>query len=176
MKSLLAWVLIVIIILAAGGLWYWNSQPAAVITSFEECAGAGNPVMESYPAQCRTKDGQHFVQEIGNELEKADLVQVTSPRPGQTISHDVTVTGQARGTWYFEASFPMRLEDPNGNVIVQSFAQAEGEWMTETFVPFSGALVIPESFHGDAILRLEKDNPSGLPEHADTLWLPVIVQ
>lgn len=177
MKSLLCWLLIVVVILAAGGFWYWNSQQQTlVITSFDDCAAAGNPVMESYPAQCLTKDGQHFVQEIGNELEKTDLIQVTSPRPGQTIARDVTVTGQARGTWYFEASFPMRLEDTDGNVIAQSFAQAQGEWMTEDFVPFSGELTIPASFQGKAILRLEKDNPSGLPEHADSMWLPVVVK
>ena len=33
------------------------------ITNFEECAAAGNPVMESYPRQC-TFDGQTFVEEI----------------------------------------------------------------------------------------------------------------
>lgn len=38
--------------------------PAPVITNFEECAAAGNPIMESYPAQCRTKDGRLFVQEL----------------------------------------------------------------------------------------------------------------
>ncbi len=32
------------------------------ITNFEECIAAGNPAMESYPRQCRTKDGQHFVE------------------------------------------------------------------------------------------------------------------
>lgn len=33
----------------------------AVITNFEECAAAGNPVMESYPRQCRA-DGTTFVE------------------------------------------------------------------------------------------------------------------
>jgi len=36
------------------------------INNFEECIAAGNPAMESYPRQCRTVDGQHFV-EIINE-------------------------------------------------------------------------------------------------------------
>jgi len=34
------------------------------IDSFEECVAAGNPVMESYPRQCRTPDGKHFVETI----------------------------------------------------------------------------------------------------------------
>lgn len=31
------------------------------IRNFEQCAAAGNPVMESYPEQCRTPDGRLFV-------------------------------------------------------------------------------------------------------------------
>jgi len=34
------------------------------IHSFEECEAAGNLVMESYPRQCRTADGKHFVEII----------------------------------------------------------------------------------------------------------------
>jgi len=39
-----------------------QGECAASITNFEECIAAGNPAMESYPRQCRTKDGQHFVE------------------------------------------------------------------------------------------------------------------
>lgn len=34
------------------------------IRSFEQCAAAGYPVMESYPEQCRTPDGRLFVRVI----------------------------------------------------------------------------------------------------------------
>lgn len=34
------------------------------INSFEECAAAGYPIMESYPEQCRTSDGRNFVREV----------------------------------------------------------------------------------------------------------------
>lgn len=34
------------------------------ISSFEECVAAGNAVMESYPRQCRTASGQHFVEDV----------------------------------------------------------------------------------------------------------------
>jgi len=37
-----------------------------IITDFEECAAAGNPVMESHPRQCRA-DGQTFVEELSEE-------------------------------------------------------------------------------------------------------------
>ena len=32
--------------------------------NFLECAASGNPVMESYPRQCRTQNGQLFVEEV----------------------------------------------------------------------------------------------------------------
>jgi hypothetical protein len=37
---------------------------ASSITNFEECIAAGNPAMESYPRQCNTSDGKHFVENI----------------------------------------------------------------------------------------------------------------
>ena len=42
------------------GTTYTQSIP---INSFEECA-AYYPVMESYPRQCNTPNGQHFVEEL----------------------------------------------------------------------------------------------------------------
>ena len=41
-------------------------SPKSLITNFEECAKAGYPIMESYPAQCRTAEGKLFVQVIEN--------------------------------------------------------------------------------------------------------------
>lgn len=51
-----------------GGLLAWlyvfdKIHVEESITNFEECAKI-YPVMESYPAQCRTPDGKHFVQTI----------------------------------------------------------------------------------------------------------------
>ncbi|RDJ31606.1 MAG: hypothetical protein DWQ18_06045 [Crenarchaeota archaeon] len=45
----------------------WTLVESA-IDSFEECTAAGNPVMESYPRQCRTDDGQTFVEEIPSRM------------------------------------------------------------------------------------------------------------
>ncbi len=45
----------------------WTSDESS-IDSFEECAAAGNPIMESYPRQCRTSDGKNFVEEIDSKM------------------------------------------------------------------------------------------------------------
>ncbi len=39
-----------------------------IITNFEECVKAGNPVMESYPRQCRLSDGTNFVEELDKSV------------------------------------------------------------------------------------------------------------
>ncbi|NND87283.1 MAG: PQQ-dependent sugar dehydrogenase [Nitrosopumilus sp.] len=38
--------------------------PLNAINSFEDCFAAGFPIMESYPRQCRTGDGENFVEDI----------------------------------------------------------------------------------------------------------------
>lgn len=147
------------------------------IENFDDCVAAGFAVMESYPEQCKTDDGRLFVNNIGNELEKRELISIDFPRPNQIITSPVVVTGQARGVWFFEASFPVTLEDENGNVLVQSYAMAQDEWMTEEFVAYKSEVLIFDP--GDAKagrLILSKDNPSGLPEHDDSLIIPVKFQ
>lgn len=149
-----------------------NDQPQTEVNSFDECVAAGNPVMESFPRQCRAND-QTFTEDIGNVLEKIDLITINNPRPNQKISSPLEIEGEARGTWFFEATFPFELRDANGDLIAESFAQAEGEWMTEEFVPYSATLdfEIPDTEVG--VLVLKRSNPSGLPENDDELQIPV---
>lgn len=45
------------------------------IDNFEECVAAGNPVMESYPRQCKTSDGNNFIEEINSQLNPESLCQ-----------------------------------------------------------------------------------------------------
>ncbi len=155
-----------------------SSEPCAFkkITSFNECLQAGYPVMESYPRQCRDGQGNLFVEDIGNELEKINLIQVAQPRPNEKVSSPLKVAGQARGSWYFEASFPVKLLDEKGELLATGIATAEGEWMTTEFVPFQAVLNFLVSTATRATLVLEKDNPSGLPENADELRMPVLME
>lgn len=48
-----------------------------VINSFEECAAAGYPIMESYPEQCRTPDGENFVRNISSSASSAATTTFT---------------------------------------------------------------------------------------------------
>jgi len=130
-KFILIGTLLLIIIILAGGwfdLSYKNSQePGVSVNNFEECIAKGYPVLESYPRQCRTPDGKTFIEDIGNELEKQNLIRVSKPRPNEIV------------------------ESP----------------LKSATLPFA----VPSASKGKLIL--EKDNPSGLPEHADELIIPV---
>lgn len=119
------------------------------------------------------------VEDTGNAAQKADLIRVTSPLPNSTVQSPLTVTGQARGTWYFEASFPVFLVDWDGRIIAQGIAQAKGDWMTEEFVPFEAILIFAadkNAYSNRGALILKKDNPSGLPEYDDALEMPVVIK
>ncbi len=157
--------------LGIGRDWYENIEKA--IKNFAECAAAGNAIMESYPRQCRA-GGQTFVEDIGNELEKMDLIRIDSPRPNESIKSPLKITGQARGNWFFEADFPIRLLDEDGSDLGQAIGEAKGQWMAEDFVPFSAELEFTAPKGKTGLLILKKDNPSGLPENNDALRVPII--
>ena len=101
------------------------------------------------------------------------MVRVVTPHSNDLIKSPVTISGQARGNWYFEASFPVKVLDANGKILGQAPAQAQGEWMTTEFVSFLLNLNFATSTTATGTVILEKDNPSGLPENAAEVRIPV---
>ncbi len=102
-----------------------------------------------------------------------DMLHVTAPKPNDIVKSPLMIKGEARGTWYFEASFPVVLLDDNGKEIAQYHAQAQGDWMTENFVPFTALLAFQAPLTDKGTLVLKKDNPSGLPEHDASVKIPI---
>lgn len=95
----------------------------------------------------------------------SDLIRIEKPTEGERISSPVQISGSARGQWFFEASFPLRLVDANGTTLASGIATATSEWMTSDFVPFKAELLFPtQEKETRAFLVFENDNPSGLPE------------
>lgn len=107
------------------------------------------------------------------------MVVIDAPKQGSEISSPLKVTGKARGTWFFEASFPVVLTDANGKTIAQAPAKALGDWMTTDWVAFEATLTFDTSGIADGsrgTLILKKDNPSGLPANDDSRQIPVILK
>lgn len=105
-----------------------------------------------------------------------DLIVVESPLPNQTITNPVVVRGTARGYWFFEASAPVSVVDWDGRIIGEGYITADGEWMTEDFVPFTGTIsydLPADTYSTRGAIIFQKDNPSGLPENDRALEIPV---
>ncbi len=141
-------------------------EPKKTTTNFIECSDNGFLILKSNPRQCQDGDGNIFT-EIGTTTEAKIILD--NPKPEQNVSSPLVVSGQARGSWFFEGSFPVTLTNWDGLIIAETSARAEGDWMSEDFVPFTATL----NFKNDSAvsnrgsLILKKDNPSGLPENDD---------
>jgi|RhiMetdeSRZDD1v2_1073273.scaffolds.fasta_scaffold1231981_2 immunoglobulin-like protein involved in spore germination len=102
-----------------------------------------------------------------------DRIELRTPLPDAIIQSPLTLEGRARGPWFFEASFPVYLLDAGGDTVAMIPATAQGEWMTREFVPFKATLTFTPPASPTGTLVLAKDNPSGLPEHAAELRVPI---
>ncbi len=95
-ESMIA-IVVVGIVIIAGILVMLQKSPE--ITSFEECAAAGNPIMKSYPRQC-SANGQTFVE------------QVELPTENE---------GSLLGMYFLEAMSSKAIELNGGNIPVEGF-------------------------------------------------------
>lgn len=121
------------------------------------------------------QENQSQNQKQGNEdsEEEQDLskaqnnsVVVDAPKMKGKVRSPLLVSGKAKGSWYFEATFPVVLTDWDGKIIAETYAQAQDDWMTEEFVPFEAELTFEKSeLYDRGSLILQKANPSGLPEN-----------
>jgi len=150
-----------------------TSTGGGPMISFLDCEDTGYDVAESYPRTCTGPDGEVFTEDIGNEIAKADLIKIASPRPNGTIVSPITITGEAVGSWYFEGEFSIFLYDVLGNEIGRANADAQGEWMTENFVDFSASMTFDNEASGPGELQLVKSNPSDIGDFDDALVVPV---
>jgi hypothetical protein len=174
MKNFLYLIAILIAIGLIGYFFFYKAQEQVTfenILSFDDCAVAGYPVTGSSPRQCRTPDGRTYAEEmpapaITYKNATADHIVPENPFPGAVVGKEFMATGKARGVWFFEGSFPVTLLDKDGKVLFQTYATAEGEWMTTEFVSFkSQPIKVPVTYIGPATLVLQKDNPSDMREH-----------
>lgn len=136
--------IVVIVLVVSAGLWLWQYRQPVKI--------------------CRQNDVDNTKEDIC----------VYGVREAKLIKSPLILTGEARGYWFFEASFPVEIMDGNNNLLAQGLAQAHGEWMTEELVPFtveSLKFEIPVTKTGTLVLK--KDNPSGLSENDASLTIPI---
>ncbi len=104
-----------------------------------------------------------------------DEITISAPSAGDVVYSPIAVSGMARGSWFFEASAPVNIIDLNGALIGTGHIQAQGDWMTSDFVPFTGSINFKTVTGSTAgIVLFENDNPSGQASTSKYLAVPIV--
>ena len=147
------------------GVWLKHGNPSAPAPT-TVCPGASAPKVDESDASTSVP----VVTEPQASFSSEALV--LNPKQNELVSSPLKVEGEAKGTWFFEASLPVRLFDSENNIIVSAPATAQSDWMTEKPVKFISTLVFSTTATSGYLI-IAKDNPSGLPENDASIKVPV---
>ncbi len=128
------------------------------------------PTPSASPAPTPTPSPTRSPQQFTSEN-----VIVSDPLPNSSVPRMFTVKGKAKGSWFFEASFPIQVRDAANNPVGMGIAQTADNWMTSEFVSFAPDVTFL-GYSGPARLVLMNDNPSGLPEFEDAVEFDIVIQ
>lgn len=169
---------VLVIVLGAFGLFLFSTQKKAEApvvacpADAKECpdgsfVGRVGPRCEFAPCQTPSKE---------IEATSSEPLIINTPKPNSFVTSPVSVSGAARGSWFFEGSAPVAITDAHGNTIGEGHITAQRDWMTTDFVPFTGTItytVNPKTTDDTGFIVFKRDNPSGLPENDASQKLPV---
>jgi hypothetical protein len=169
-------ILIIVLVIVAGALYgyfyYVKSRAPKDILTFEDCANAGNLVVNTNPRECHTKKGQLYIEE-DNHVALADYIEVTSPKPYDVVSSPFKVEGKAKGIWYGNNRLTIKLVDQNQRVIMEKSVFALSDVSNDAMVPFVAAV----DFHAANLTRgqllIEKVSLVNIPGKNGPLIIPV---
>ena len=196
-------ILFVTIVIASG--YFLRTRkvvpPAPVISlkNFNDCRDHNFPIVQSYPEQCTGPDGVIYFQDLSDASSTAasstasstqgvlatstfsykDQVFLTDLSKKQFVESPLHVEGRANGSWYFEASFPIKIISAKGNILGQGLAEATEDWMSTSSVPFSADITfvappLSKTSSTTGYVVFSRDNPSGIPANDDSFKVPVV--
>ncbi|HPP43917.1 MAG TPA: Gmad2 immunoglobulin-like domain-containing protein [Caldisericia bacterium] len=105
-----------------------------------------------------------------------DLIVIESPEPYEKVQNPIHIKGKARGNFFFEATFPIRIEDENGNILTTGYVETKEDWMTDNFVSFETYLNFSKNDVKNGFIVFEKANPSDLEENRFEVKIPIYFQ
>jgi len=174
----------------AGGTWLRDFKECENVSRkwcenqggvFDECASACRHTnSEICTMQCigvcvfqeKNDTASSSILGINNKSDETyqykDQIVLFSPLAGEAIESPLKIRGKARGSWFFEGSFPVVLTNWDGLIISEAVAQTQDDWMTTDWVNFETELDFDANqLYKRGALILKKDNPSGLPQNDD---------
>ncbi len=152
-------------------MYMWTQRLTLVGLLLLLAVGAGLLVWSSLPNPAHQ---QPNTPPTGNQPPtNPAVVQVYEPVANALVTSPLVVSGQAPGTWFFEASLPVSLVDETGKELARAPARAQDDWMTTGPVRFSATLTFTPPATATGYLVVENDNPSGNPENSKSFRVKV---
>lgn len=137
-----------------GGYWYltYGQKPplpagAPQPLTFTECARYF-AVKDTTPRSCTNGAGTTLVEDLGNSVELAKEIELTSPRPNDIIASPVKIRGQALGSWYDGSTVEVRVLDIYRNEIAKGEANTAAYTNQIKFAPFEGVVTFTKPVFG----------------------------
>ncbi len=138
--------IIVVVIIIGAGTTLWPqliSAPEKQILNFEDCVVGGNPIMETYPRQCRHGD-QTFVENVSLSMSREEAVQIAGETqecttvgiPTAEISYN-----EGTKTWWIDLVRTPELETDGCHpacVVSEETKTAEVNWRCTGAIPDDG--------------------------------------
>jgi hypothetical protein len=123
-----------------------------------------------------SKHPVQYVTPTVTPVETKEVVKpvISLPQANAHLVNPLVVTGTVPPGWMSEGVFPMKLLDAQRNIIAQGQGKevTPGSWSSGKSIEFRG-IVDFSTKEKSGFLVLEKDNPSGLPENAESFEIPV---
>ena len=160
MNRTLGWIIGIIIVLLGGWLVLRHYNSTVVVT-------APTPTPEGEKTAAN-------LPYLGSPATANDIV-IDKPKQADQVNSPLTLSGKARGSWYFEANAPVIVIDTTGRTLGQGHITATGDWMTTNFVPFTGTITFTlatDTPEAGAVVFFN-DNPSGQASTSKFMAVPV---
>ena len=78
------------------------------LVTFKECVEGGNPILESYPRQCKTSDGRTFIEEFCSKKDTQELLTLADAKQIAINSEcgdrlkESSICNEDTGTWWID--------------------------------------------------------------------------
>lgn len=131
------------------------SRGAAQPSTFQDCIAAGNPVMESYPRQCRLPDGTVLTEDTAPVQAPRAEITLLEPVAGSSVGLPLELNGHVRGE---TGDVHYQLLDVDGTVLAEGIA-VQGEQEGETYT-FSGVATYQDPFGQSGAVLLSLVDPA----------------
>lgn len=157
---------VILIGVLALGVYAYQQRDTSDKTNDTDTSTVGNDTNQN-------SDGDELTN-TSFKSEKGVMMTLSSPTRGAEVTSPLKVAGNVPGNWSHEGQFTARLLDSQSKILAEGDAKIDGDWMTENPVPFTAELSFEAPKSGTSgLLVLEKANPSGLEENADSLVVPI---